>query len=406
MGGINDFGSIPAEMRMPTPSDLHIDYSTYRALIAWVKTIAGRTDGADTFLPSQFTWAKITARVRDTPVGPTPPATAVFLYDGVEQVWNSTTLAFEDKAGGILWDGTAFNRLRLFGNPGFAGNNYDLGPLLTDAVVPVFRARETGVQTTPDATRPYRLDVWFIINYGEDSIVHPFKCTVSPSNPDEITVGATRGTGTDHLKEHITIHKGGTTVTTILKAAPETIVITADSYVYYDVDVVADTATLAVSVAWPPAGAQDDHEYLQLGFVKHSGDITSIGQLAFSNFALDPEFFTTFLSLTDTPSSYVAQAKKILNVNDAETAVEFDTLIVILKELIAFVAGNKQVIFHPVSGDPKWENLVTQTVVTAVRKFKGDIQIKTRDLCGIWDGAETDFITIDCFESLEYSECS
>ena len=36
---------------------------------------------------------------------------------------------------------------------------------------------------------------------------------------------------------------------------------------------------------------------------------------------------TTFLALTDTPSDYIGNAGKIVKVNTAETAVEFDAFV-------------------------------------------------------------------------------
>lgn len=295
-------------LRIPQPSDPHLDFQTYRSLVGNAMESMNSPEGSDnTRFELQVLFGKVVELKRDTPPGTKPPATAVFAYSVIQVIWDSDSLDWVDKDGGFIWDGTAANSplVRLIGNPGFTStDSTNYGPLLTDAVVPIFPIVQNSGYDAPsevDPGREYHDVEWFIIWNGEDPVVHPFKCTRSDDDFSEITVGATRGGTTDHLRDWITIPRGGLTTDTIERPTAETIAIPSTGYVYYDLDdsSVTPTVTLKHSVSWPPTLAAD-HYGLQLAFVQKSTDIDSIGQLQFSNFFFMPDNFTFKVSDNDT----------------------------------------------------------------------------------------------------------
>lgn len=356
---MNNEEDMHLDIMTPRTSDKKLDYKTYLAVVNALKVAGG--DGllhglqlpqyaADMFPGSQIRMARIILRVRGAgTAGRIPDDTDVYVYTAIEVRWDSSTLSFVDSEGGIEWNGVDENFIRLVGQPGFGEKIYESGPLLNGAIVPVYEVSENAAYpSSGNDVAGYQLfeRAYYIIYAGDDPVVHPFKCRVNADDPMMVDVGYMRDfntnadDGTDVAAishtgfDYVNIMNDAADADIIELDAVDTVTVTDDGWVYYEVDKSGTpSATAKFSTVWPPS---PDPQlpmfqvcYVKVATIDSVEQIFTLGQLQFSQVVLDSGGGGggggTFLDLTDTPSSYAGEKNKYLNVNAAEDAVIFKT---------------------------------------------------------------------------------
>lgn len=358
-----DNGQQFQDLRAVSPSDHIIDWDTWHRVVEWFRA-RGFTDlenlaigndvGESEGVP--FTFARLGLRRRvANAAGKIPDDTDVYMWEAVEVGFDSSTNQHVDKPGGMTWNGggagTEFdqNLLRLVGQPGFGDESYNYGPLLSGAIVPVFKIYENaGYSAASERGTEITLVTysWGFTFMGEDPVVHPFKCRVSDTDPMDIVVGYMRdfdtnaGTGADVANishtgaDYITVLASGADSTVIELDTADTISIpasTTDGFVYYEVDTVSPGATLKFSAVWPPATDPQVPIFLvckiKVAAIASVEQIFVIGQHQFSQVTLSSGGADTFLALTDTEDDYTDNGGDLVRVNQAEDGLIFQPIV-------------------------------------------------------------------------------
>lgn len=352
---MNNEEDMHLDIMIPRTSDKKLDYKTYLAVVQALKVAGG--DGilhglqlpqyaADMFPGSQIRMARIVLRVRGAgESGRIPDDTDVYVYTAVEVRWDSSTLSFVDSEGGIEWNGVDENFIRLVGQPGFGEKIYESGPLLNGAIVPVYEVSENAsYPSSGNDVAGYQLfeRAYYIIYAGDDPVIHPFKCRVNDADPMKVDVGYMRdfntnaGTGADVAAishtgfDYINIMNDSADADIIELDEVDTVTVTEDGWVYYEVDKSGTPSAIAkFSDVWPPS---PDPQlpifqvcYVKVATIESVEQIFTLGQLLFSQVVLDSGGGGdgSFLDLTDTADSYVDEAGKWVRVNADEDGLIF-----------------------------------------------------------------------------------
>jgi len=312
------------DLRGVSASDHFIDWHTWKRIVDYFKS---RGFGAEASIPDIFasldtimdqTFARLGLRVRtENAAGDIPDDTSVYMYNGVEVLWDSSTNTWIDVDGGLVWNGGAAgsefdqNLLRLIGQPGFGNGVTEYGPLLLGAIVPIFRvnedafyaaASENGTEITLDDF------IWCFSYMGEDPVVHPFKCRLNADDPMTIDVGYMRDfdtnagdgddvadishTGADFIS---IMQSGGDAQVIELNAVDEVDVDggATEGFIYYEVDTDAADAEAKFSDVWPPDPDPQKHIFLvckvKVATIDAVEQVFTIGQHQFSQVTIDSE---------------------------------------------------------------------------------------------------------------------
>lgn len=188
-------------------------------------------------------------------------------YEGAEVYWDGS--AWQDQSGGVTYDSSNAGELyEMTGNDGVS----------IDDIVLVFL-----VETQDSGA------VQWMFKY--DKPPTPFFGKIDPANAAQVIIGAQRAAGTYQWLD--TIYVQGTDLT-LNKSAAETVVISQDSAVYYEIDVSASpiTATLAAAATVPDD--TDTLRYVVLGIAAWdagNSQILRYAQQQLGNIIVNPEYF-------------------------------------------------------------------------------------------------------------------
>lgn len=271
-----------AGFRRPSPDDKFIDYNTFLMMFNHaissgdMNLVTTDITAADQPLMAIAIVEKRTQQAGES--GTIPPDTEVVMYKATEAKWDSKENEYVAVTEGMEFDGIDQNFLRLMGQPGFSNTPYNYDPLLSGAIVPIYRVPENAQYDSPgDVAANIKVFDWSwqIIYLGEDSIVHPFKASKEFDMAGDgmtIIVGAMRafdsnaGDGTDTAAtshtgaDLITIHQGDSAPKILVLDTPDSLVLENQAgdnvIIYYEIDLssIEPTAELkdTLSNEWPP----------------------------------------------------------------------------------------------------------------------------------------------------------